>query len=522
MIKKNKEKNTFINISVKIMSITIFLLILSLMLVIDTKVEYNYSNENKLNNYIFFIDVTFIIVILIIAKILLKDEKKGINKIIKGIESKISLIITLQFSILIVFQIIMIKNLYFETTWDVEHIINTVKKFASTATFENNDYYGFFPYFSVYPNNLFLANIFALISKVVILFGEQYIYPTLIVIDCILIDIAGVFLIKTIGNFTDKKIFKIIGMFFFMILIGTSPWLLVPYSDTYSILFPIAILYHYTKKQKKAYDYIIIGLYSYIGFFIKPTVIIILIAIIIVEVCKAISKIKEKFNIKQNIKILSFIILGIILACILKFGISKVTNYKIDKELQFSLFHYLMMGINQETTGTFSHNDVKASLKASSYEERVKLNKQIFLNRLKKMPVTKLCEFYGKKLLLNYNDGTFSWGKEGGFYDNIYQYQIKSDNKIKNFYYNYGTKFYVYNNIMQFVWIFILVFTLIKAIKGEFNEKLSVIFLSLIGLTIFLLIFEARARYLYIYSTYFVLIAILGIESLIYKSRKKE
>ena len=89
------------------------------------------------------------------------------------------------------------------------------------------------------------------------------------------------------------------------------------------------------------------------------------------------------------------------------------------------------------------------------------------------------------------------------------------------FYYNHGSMFYLYTNIMQFIWIFILVFILMRAVLKKFDENVSVAFLSLIGLTIFLLIFEARARYLYLYSTYYIIISILGIESFFYKEDKE-
>lgn len=521
MQKKYTKNENFINKSVKIMSIIMFATILILMLFIDTNVDYNYKNEVKLKNYMFFFSVIFILIILFILKKFLKNRKEQVKRIITVIESKTIPIIVALFIVLVVFQLLMIRNLYFETTWDVEHLVNTVKNFAKTGVFENNTYCGTFPYFSLYPNNLFLANIFAVISKVVILFGEDYIYKTLMVIGVILVDIAGILMIKTIGNFTDRRIFKIIGMLGFMAFIGVSPWLLVPYSDTYSIFFPISILYNYTKKEKKAYNYLLIGLCSYMGYLIKPTVIIVLIAIVIIEFGKVLTKLKEKSNQRKMAKNLTFVIIGIVMVGLLKFGLSKVTNYQANKEYEISMFHYLMMGISQESTGSFSHNDVYRSLSVDKYEERIKINKEIFAQRLQEMSLRDLCDFYTKKMLVNYNDGTLAWGREGGFYDKINEHEDRLANIMKNFYYNHGSIFYLYTNIMQFIWIFILVFILMRAVLKKFDKNVSVAFLSLIGLTIFLLIFEARARYLYLYSTYYIIISVLGIESFFYKEDEK-
>ena len=254
MQKKSIWNKEIINKLIKIISIIMFAFVLLIMLFVDTRVEYNYRNDVKLDNYIFFLAIFLILAIFLVTKKLLRNKQEKIQKIINIIESKTTLIIIILFLLLVAFQILMVRNLYFETTWDVEHLVNTVKNFVETGVFENNSYIGTYPYFSIYPNNMFLANIFALISKFSMIFGEQYMYITLMIVGVILVDISGILTIKTIGNFTDKKIYKIIGMIGFMAFIGVSPWILVPYSDTYSILFPIAILYNYTKKDKKIYN----------------------------------------------------------------------------------------------------------------------------------------------------------------------------------------------------------------------------------------------------------------------------
>ena len=194
-------------------------------------------------------------------------------------------------------QVTILKNIYFETSWDAEHIINTAKNFAKTGIFENNNYYDIYPYFSVYPNNLFLAGIFSMIGKIVVHFNIEKLYEVLIYIGIILIDLSGIIMLKTIDNISNKKALKFIGAVLFIVFIGLSPWFLVPYSDTYSLIFPISVLYNYTKKQKRWYNYLCIGLFSYAGYLIKPTGIIILIAIAIIEIYKAlISKTRRKLR----------------------------------------------------------------------------------------------------------------------------------------------------------------------------------------------------------------------------------
>jgi hypothetical protein len=53
----------------------------------------------------------------------------------------------------------------------------------------------------------------------------------------------------------------------------------------------------------------------------------------------------------------------------------------------------------------------------------------------------------------------------------------------------------------------------IFSLKNERTNAEDVITLSIIGITLFLLLFEARARYLYCYSPIFVLGAMIGLHN---------
>ena len=46
------------------------------------------------------------------------------------------------------------------------------------------------------------------------------------------------------------------------------------------------------------------------------------------------------------------------------------------------------------------------------------------------------------------------------------------------------------------------------------NDDKWVVFLSLVGITLLLTLFEARARYLYIYAPLYIILAVKGLESL--------
>jgi riboflavin transporter FmnP len=70
------------------------------------------------------------------------------------------------------------------------------------------------------------------------------------------------------------------------------------------------------------------------------------------------------------------------------------------------------------------------------------------------------------------------------------------------------------------LWLTVLMLSVFSAFAQKKSEK-NVIMLAIIGLTIFELIFEARARYLYTYVPLYIVLAMYGIERISYLLRQE-
>ena len=116
--------------------------------------------------------------------------------------------------------------------------------------------------------------------------------------------------------------------------------------------------------------------------------------------------------------------------------------------------------------------------------------------------------------MLNYNDGTFAWGREGA---NFYYKVLAKDSKISELLKNFFYKDYKYNDIFkvitQLIWILVLILSFFAGTKELKNDNI-ILYLSVIGITLFLTIFECRARYLYCYSPIFVSLAMIGLNNI--------
>ena len=92
---------------------------------------------------------------------------------------------------------------------------------------------------------------------------------------------------------------------------------------------------------------------------------------------------------------------------------------------------------------------------------------------------------------------------------------------VTDFAYSTG-KYYIYiSSIRHAVWLFILLLLLFCYSKKN-NREILVIQLSLIGLFLFEILFEARSRYLFIYVPYFIILAILTINKIMLKLGTEE
>ena len=436
----------------------------------------------------------------------LKRKKKIEFKKVKEISKKKFLLAAfIIFLLTILYQIFLIRYYYFITGWDVYNVFYFGKNYVSTPDLFALSDDGMYTYLSVYPNNLFLCRLFCLIGVIT---KAQNLYKVLMFINIFIVDLTAIVLLRIMNNYKVGRNSKLLGLLFYMVLIGISPWILVPYTDTLVIIIPALILYNYSKEKKRGINYVIIGLALVLGYLLKPTTVIIGIAIAILELIKLIDKlINKEFNkeiFKKYLYVIIMIIIGVGIGIISNARLEKQIPYDVDENHSMTIYHYLMMGLNKETDGGFNHGDFWGSIDHYGVEEKKEYNISTWKQRVKEVDFN----FLSRKLAYNYNDGTFAWEGEGEFYFGGFEIRDqKTYEKLASFYQKEGDKYYIFSNIYQVIWIMLLLTCFISIIRNKINEKSTLLYLTIIGHTLFLMIFEARARYLIIYLPVFITIA---------------
>lgn len=427
------------------------------------------------------------------------------DKIKDIINKRYDMVVSFILLLTVLLQIYIVSNAAFRTGWDCGTVIEIAERVAS-----NQDVDGFLNfYYSTYPNNRLLIYVF---SKVIFFIKNSNIVPidyyfVLIGLNVLLVDIAGLLLLLTTQKLFGKNT-AVFSLIIFSSLIGCSPWIIVPYTDTMAMPFVIGTLcsYVYQHKSKvKVLLYIRTAIIAFIGAMIKPTVIIIYIAIAIAQICKFLSKEEDRFRILFYFVIAT--IAAFSLCGLMEKMYIKENGIEIDENRELSVFHYAMMGVNESSDGGFNSEDVEMSFSIEEKKAREETNRRVTVDRVKELGLVGISKLYLRKTLSNFNDGTFAWGREGEFYQDMYFGD--SGNGIGDWIYNYGKNFAYYSTTLQMIWLVIIAalpFWGIRYSRKLKNDDELVILLSLVGITLFLTLFEARARYLICYLPIYCLV----------------
>ncbi|MDO4813711.1 MAG: hypothetical protein Q3988_01325 [Gemella sp.] len=476
-----------------------FVIILVILLAIFFSNDIEYKTklaESQYNFYLFSAGAVFLIAILFLSKFI---DKAFSNKTIK--------FLYLFQGLIFIFHNFIIYNYYFLTDWDVRDILIAAQNLAVEGKIKNVEY------FSQYPNNIFIVWIFAGIIKFSNLLGlENYNYFILLSIMAGLYNFVAIIVYKTSRILFKNREYSILTYIYYNLLVMFSPWVSIPYSDSLGLIFPISILYlylRYLKIGKFSYGYVIlIALLAYFSLAIKPQSFLIFIAIIIYEIFRE-RNIQEKFKF-------------ILLAVFLVFSCSQVQKFTIteksgiDKEKSVGILHFVKMGLNNQTNGIYYYPDVKESISYETREERNYYNLLEIENRIEKFGITGLSNHVLKKILINYNDGTFAWGVEGEFYREILKEKSLISKFFRSIYYSNGENYKYFVIVSQANWLVVLAFTIFSISISSKEKEIYLIQLTLIALFLFLIIFEARSRYLFTNLPLFIILFVYSIKNLEY------
>ena len=402
------------------------------------------------------------------------------------------------------FLVVLTYHYYFRTGWDAQ-----VVHWAAEMVVESE--INRMPYFSYYPNNAFIVFLFSVAIRIGRLARISNGYFCIVTMQCFLFAVTAFVLYRTAVLLANERVALAVWVVYVMIP-GLSPWVTVPYSDATGLLFPALLFYLYVyicKKKKYTMPVLAMGGLACIGYYIKPQIIIVIIAVLMTT---AFSFRKKWLSEKSRLWKIALLAVGGLIGgyCLVTLAVN-ATNMEINKEMSMGMPHYLMLGLNEEYGGMINIVDQEFSRTFDTSKERNAANLEVAFERIREMGPGGMLRLWKNKTLTNFSDGTFARWEEGEFFaDQMYEGNPTIRAYLSSYFYEGGSLYELFKGNSQLLWMGLLLLMcvgLVVRVAGkDVRREETVLKLSLIGIIVFELLFEARARYLFIYVPLMILL----------------
>ncbi len=496
----------------------LFLFVLGVNLFMKRKSQYwMYYDFPISNRLLFFIAVLLFAGILILGIYLARNEKPN--------KTKFWIFIGVASVILLVLQCVIVSNIYFQIGWDVKYLREAAIQFLAGNM---DDFHK--TYFENNPNNIFMF----LINIIFVKLGELIHidgYKIMLYFGVMLVN-ASVFMTSlVVYKISNKRAWGYIAYILAAVFFGLSPWLLAPYTDVFSIIVPITTIYIFLVTKESNVKWfmkpIIVVILPALFYGVKPTNIFVLFAVFVYEF---IQFLKGSNRLRIFYKLLIGVGASIIIIYVSQTIIYKAVDYKVNDNVVKPMWHYLMLGSNYYMVGQYNAPDDEYSNSFVGKDVKSEADIEKVKERYAEMSFTRYLKHVCNKTYLNYANGVFGWGKEGGFIDKMYDNETSLGRFIRSLYYvggdnlliednrfpEAGDNFSVYASVCQVVWYIVLMLITYKSILMLFKKDNSsckevgiIVGIVLLGVFVFLTLFETNARYLYSFLPLFVVYGLM-------------
>ena len=373
-------------------------------------------------------------------------------------------------------------------------------------------------YFQIYPNNVGIAVLLSWIYKVV---GS---WRNVIFTGLLATDIAAVVTGLTVYNSTKNTWVTLLASLLGEILIAMNWRAAIPYTDNFALLFVSIIIWVYTSGLGREYKAPLIAVSGMIGTWIKITVLIVLLALLIDCVLRMMAS-RPLFpgGKKEWIRTLC----SLLVCCAIFAGgtaadrmISRKYAYERDGSSEVGWQYYFMMGQDETGLGTvmgqkYREKDEEINSIYSTKEERMSAFLSEGMKWFREKGFWGNVFYFLEKIDVSYNDGQF----------NAIQHYEEDDLKQNRFYKLYikdAEYNFVLCDLMQVTWFLVLVMIGLTCFTGlRYTSPDCVIHkIIILGMTLYILLFEDRSKYLYMFVPAFV--ALAGISMADYLKNRQQ
>lgn len=431
--------------------------------------------------------------------------------------------------LLLALQMIVVYTTYFVVGNDAGIVAKGAQYFVD-GTFD--EFYNL-RYFQYAPNNLYIYAFYIIVFKISNIFNLNA-SLLLAVISAVFANISVLLSALCVWEITKRRSYVYFSYIVGALLFALQAWIVVPYTDSLSIVFPILTLYIYLKlrdwKGNVIIKWLIISIVPMISYSLKALNIIIIIAILISAF------LHKKEGLKKVLMSLAGVMVAFLIGFLLHFCIEKAVGVTPDDNKKLDISWYLLLGSNYETYGQFNFGDYNLIFSDDELEVRSSEALECVKERIADMGILGIARHWINESHVFFNDPTFGWGVADYTFEDIPEREDELSQVIRDIYYpaagygfvmnnqvdGYGNNYWIYIVFRQIIWIPIISLMLFYFIfKRNKEEVAGILSLTFVGIFLFSMLFETSSRLLISYLPIFAVIAILGLSEMVDLLRKK-
>lgn len=454
------------------------------------------------------LDLTYIMAALLVV---FRKRVSAVINTIKPAVVKYRWLIFAIFTIaLISWQCYLVNLLSGDSIWDPGIIVRTAMGRKSWVT----------DYFSCNPNTFMLL---AVEHWFWLIFGQPNMHTFVVMlnyVNIVLIDGGIVFLALAVKNLLWSTWGFWISLIMGTLVFGITPWVSLPYSDNWAFFLSSIGLLTFVKllnSKRKTFTIalaLVLGVIVAVSYFMKPSLVIFYIAIVIVSLVALFSRRVFVSGLMILALVISLVGGGVTATAIVAYR-NHNEVVKIDNNKALPMMHFAAMGIHG--SGGYNRADVFKDYRIKSPRQRSASDWKLWKQRLSAFgSKTNYEKFLVQKQMNNTNDGTFAWGGDGTFID-AFEKGNANENSIRKLYMRDGVAVRQQNGygfVAQILWVLIILLALISAFSARLSVQLMKY--TVVGFCLFLLIFEGgRSRYVIQFLPFIIVLSVQGLALII-------
>lgn len=353
----------------------------------------------------------------------------------------------------------------------------------------NGEKFWTYSYFSTSINNANIAIFLSVLYRII---------PTwtgIVFIGALFTNFSAVFVSLTIRNYTKNNKLSLLCLWGSELILAMTWRAYLVYTDNFGMLFVAMTLWIISLKLKYQIKIPLVIVFISFASYIKVTNFLLFLCLVIYYFCNHIGE-----NTKDNLK---KILYGFICFCVIFGGViggQKILrhHYELMQDEYAKGWQYMfMVGQNTEAFGVVNGNDGDIRVKfidmyESGAEVRLACRDEAFA-RIRERRVVGNMKYYLCKLDVAYGDG---------YFHNIHTTdEYNRSDFFSKIYMLDGKWYWVLANLLQIVWNGILLSLLAGAwINKKTNNIINLYYLFILAVTLYLLCFEGRSKYIYVFT----------------------